>query len=425
MRHLKVISITICLSFQLTSFSQKAEFEKLTDYFVKEYVSLNIAPLQISYVATLNGIKTIEDIINQEKFFFDIKEKLSHIDTIGFSNYEKIDYEILAYQTKLNLERVQLEKQWKPQTLDENQSIYSIPNGKKWYAHILKKWVDVEVEPEAMFEFGLKEIEKVKAKMTLIQKESGLSSVGFQKYLNDQSFFISDVNTIQKRFESIKQEVTPIVDKLFPFLNQIPAAKIQRGTNSSLAHVPAFYDNGTFYYNYFEEPFNTRQFGWIFVHEAIPGHHYQIMVNTVVKRTEVQNLFWYPGYSEGWGAYIEHLGKELGVYKTIYDEYGKWEWDLIRSVRVALDVGINYYGWSDEKAFIFWKQHIKNQDKVAKREISRMKRWPAQVITYKYGAKKLLDLLNIAKQKEAFSFKKFHSKILMHGDIPLTILNKQ
>lgn len=424
MHHLKTIPNLVCLLIQISCFCQNIQFEKITNYFVKEYPKLNIAPLQVSYIATLNGIKSSGDINDQEKFFLDIQKRLLKVDTTGLSNYQKIDFQVLDYETKLNLERIQLEKLWKPQLLDDNQSIYNIPNGKKWYAHILKRWVDAEVEPEKMFEFGLNEIEKVKAEMLRIQKASGMSMYDFQNHLNNESFFISDVSAIQNRFEHIKHEVTPVVDSLFPYLNQISEAKIQRGTNPSLAHVPAFYDNGTFYYNYFEEPFNSRQFGWIFVHEAIPGHHYQFMVNTIVKRTDVQNLFWYPGYSEGWGAYVEHLGSELGVYKSIYDEYGKWEWDLIRSVRVALDVGINYYGWSDEKALSFWKQHIINQDKVAAREISRMKRWPAQVITYKYGANKFLDLLNIAKQKDSFSYKSFHSGLLKHGDIPLSLLNK-
>ena len=181
-------------------------------------------------------------------------------------------------------------------------------------------------------------------------------------------------------------------------------------------------NNGTFYFNYFNEPFNKRQLDWIFIHEGIPGHHYQIMVNDIIERTDIQQLFWYSGFVEGWGAYVEYLGKELGVYKTLYDEYGKWEWDLIRSVRVALDVGINYYGWSDDKAISFWKAHISDQDDIGWREIARMKRWPAQVITYKYGSDMFLKLLNEAKDKERFDYQKFHKELLMYGDIPMSLL---
>ena len=129
---------------------------------------------------------------------------------------------------------------------------------------------------------------------------------------------------------------------------------------------------------------------------------------------------------EGWAAYVEELGKTIGVYRTIYAELGKWEWDIVRSVRVALDVGLNYYGWSDEEALQFWKKHIPNQDDIAMREIRRMKRWPAQVVTYKYGAGKLLDWQAYAQaqQGDDFNLKDFHTQVLQHGALPFSILEK-
>jgi uncharacterized protein (DUF885 family) len=114
----------------------------------------------------------------------------------------------------------------------------------------------------------------------------------------------------------------------------------------------------------------------------------------------------------------------MGVYKSIYDEYGKWEWDLIRSVRVALDVGINYYGWSDDKAISFWKKHIFDQDDIGWREIGRMKRWPAQVVTYKYGADTFLTLLDESKKNKNFDYITFHKKLLEYGDIPIAVFKR-
>ena len=319
--------------------------------------------------------------------------------------------------------RKNLEKQWDNTIeLDDKKSIYTIENGKNWYAYLLKKWVDITVTPDAMFQFGLDEIEKVKSSMTDIQVRSGFSEKVFQEYLKHSSFFLYNIKDIQQAFENTKREVAKKATNFFPYLDRISDVEITRGTNASLSHVPAYYNNGTFYFNYFNEPFNKRQLDWIFIHEGIPGHHYQIMVNDIIERTDIQQLFWYSGFVEGWGAYVEYLGKELGVYKTLYDEYGKWEWDLIRSVRVALDVGINYYGWSDDKAISFWKAHISDQDDIGWREIARMKRWPAQVITYKYGSDMFLKLLNEAKDKERFDYQKFHKELLMYGDIPMSLL---
>ena len=95
---------------------------------------------------------------------------------------------------------------------------------------------------------------------------------------------------------------------------------------------PAYYDDGVFYFSFFGNRFPGRSFGWMYLHEAIPGHHYQLSL-------QPESVgFWYPATVEGWGAYCENLGTELGVYADPDLHYGKWEWDLVRSARVALDV---------------------------------------------------------------------------------------
>ena len=96
---------------------------------------------------------------------------------------------------------------------------------------------------------------------------------------------------------------------------------------------------------------------------------------------------------------------------------GKHEWNLVRSVRVVLDVGLNYQGWSDQKALAYWKTNIINQEDIAIREINRMRHWPVQGITGKYGSAKLLDERRAKKLKGGFSLKEFHEEILSRGGI--------
>ncbi|WP_298264006.1 DUF885 family protein [uncultured Lutibacter sp.] len=419
---MKLKPILIFLYITQLSVAQNS-FNQLQKLFVKEYTALEIPNLQINYVQNLNSIKNKMDIEKQEKFFLKIKKNLKQVPFQNLTEYEKLDYQIMKYETVLNLERIALEKQWDTSIkLDDNKSIYTIKNGKKWYAYLLKRWVNANVNPDDIFQFGLREIEFVKTQMTQLQKKSGHHKINFDKFLKDSSFFYFKVSDIQKAFEKTKLLVNKKADTLFPYINKVQDVKIKKGNNPSLTQVPAYYNNGTFFYNYFDKPFNKRQIDWIYIHEAIPGHHYQLMINNLIHRTEIQALFWYPGFAEGWGAYVEFLGKELGAYKTIYDEYGKWEWDLIRSVRVALDVGINYYGWSDIKAQNFWKKYIINKDDIGLREIERMKRWPAQVVTYKYGANIFLNKLDKAKKENEFSYKSFHKHLLKYGDIPLELL---
>ncbi|MCB0383239.1 MAG: DUF885 domain-containing protein [Psychroserpens sp.] len=406
------------------SCAQDINFDAIRIDFVKRYTELEIPFLQIDYTQNIQAIKGADSIKIQVDFFQEFKEKLADIEAKALSEYQELDFNIMRYEVDMNLERLELERQWDSTTLlDNSNSIVTIPNGKKWYAYLLKRWVNDLVTPDEIFQFGLTEIEKVKTEMKAIQVKSGLSKEEFTAYLKDSSFYFNNFKDVQKAFEDAKQTVAKNSPRIFPFIDQIPDVGIAQGTNPSLAHVPAYYNDRTFFFNYFDKPYNKRQIGWIYIHEGIPGHHYQGMVNDIIKRTAIQELFWYSGFVEGWGAYVEYLSDELGVYKTIYDEYGKWEWDLIRSVRVALDIGINYYGWSDRKSISFWKEHISDQDDIGWREIARMKRWPAQVITYKYGSDKFLKLLNKSRMKEDFEYKNFHKELLKYGDIPISQLD--
>lgn len=397
-------------------------FSQFSKRFVEGYESLEVLPLQMSYVGNLNGIKTKAEVTTQEEFFNTIKDGLTQFDPNRLEKQEWLDYQIIQYETSLNLERIALEKEWiaNKASAPDDSGIFHQTNGKKWYTYFLKKWINDTTTPDEMFHFGLSEIEKVKTAMRKLQEKSGLSPDEFQIKLNEASFFINTKDSIQKAYEALRTTVNKKASAYFPYVDDIVKVEIVKSTNENLKQVPAYYNEGTFFYNYFDEPYNTRQLGWIFLHEAVPGHHYQLMLTEKMQRSEVQNLFFYFGYVEGWGAYIEQYGKELEAYTTLYDEYGKWEWDLVRSVRVALDVGINYYGWDDEKAMEFWQKHIKDQDNIAKREIARMKRWPAQVITYKYGT----DVLNKLRGTitDPASLKEYHTKVLINGDVPLSIL---
>ena len=398
----------------------------LKEEFHKGYTSLGISGVQMAYVGNFESIGSPAQIENQEDFFDEMHRSWMALNPRDMSRADLLDYQIIGYEIGLNKERLILEKKWERNTpLDGSKSICNVPNGKLWYSYLLKRWVDREVTPDELFDFGRSEIDKVKANMRRLQETSGLSKRAFDKHLKTDQFFIEDPQEVQMAFEEVKKRVARQAPKMFPYVDRIPEVAISRGTNPALAHVPAYYSNNTFYYNLFDKPFNRRQLGWFYAHEAIPGHHYQGALNRIVERSEIQELFWYPGFVEGWGAYVEYLGEDLDAYSNMYDEYGKWEWDLIRSVRVCLDIGINYRGWSDDKALAFWNKHIEDQEDIAKREIARMKRWPAQVITYKYGAAALLSLLEKAKEQQDFDFKRFHETILAHGDIPISILLKQ
>ncbi|BDD11539.1 hypothetical protein FUAX_39710 (plasmid) [Fulvitalea axinellae] len=404
------------------------QWRGFADKFADQYQSFELPPLSLSYIDNLKAIRKNEDLAKQESFFRNAQRELTAYKPEELPKQDWLDYQIVRYQTVMNLNRISLEKRWNKQKIDSisDKGIYTLPMGKEWYTYFLKTWIDIKVQPDQLYEFGLAEIERVKGKIKTIQEKSGMDSAAFEKHIQDKSFFYTDVRKVQKAFEKAQKRIDKQASKLFPFMDKVKTVGIKKGENPALAKVPAFYNpySKIFYYNYFDRPYNKRQIGWTYAHEGVPGHHYQISLDQSLPRSKVLKSFECLGYVEGYAAYVEEIGNELGAYQDIYDELGKWEWDLIRSVRVPLDVALNYYGWSDEEALRFWQKHIKGKDDIARREIARMKRWPAQVITYKYGGNKILEWKKEAMKRSDFNLKEFHTKILENGSIPFAILEE-
>jgi len=426
---MKLSILTICLFFLFSSTvpADHINFNDFCTRFIKSYRSLNIPELQLSYAENLQHIPSEYSIQKQTEFFHQVQAALSVYEKDSLNAEDQDALDLIDYETNLNLQRLTLERQWlriKPAVIPTN-NFHNIPNDSAWYIYFLQKWLGAKVNPDELYLNGLVEIDQVKQHIEDVRAQTGMDRLLFYEHLNDSSFFLSNETQVQQAFEQTKNIILKNLGNLFN-VTQVPGVNIQRGSVDRLIQAPGYYSNNIFYFNFFDAPYNKRQIAWLFIHEAIPGHHYEAAVNAQTQHSEVQQLFHYPGFNEGWAAYTEELGKDLGVYQTPYDELGKWEWDLVRSVRVPLDIGLNYYGWTDEKALAFWKKYIPNRDDIAMREINRMRTWPAQVITYKYGAaqimrwKKLMQL----EQGDQFNIKTFHDKVLSHGSMPFFLIEK-
>ncbi len=405
---------------------QTQDWQDIVSQFVEDYRALNIPSLQLAYEDNLRAIQDVPAIEAQILVFNNLEQNLIDIDRDSLPVKQHLEYDLLQYYVSLHQQRLQLEAQWANEPLDNIPAggLYTLPNGKAWYQYYLKRWVDLSVDPDEIYDLGLKEIQKVLAAIDHIQEQSGLDSVQFQQYIDSTIFYYHDKHDLQQAYETYAAEVAQVLSAHFPGINSISPIDIEQGSLPRLAQVPGYYNSGTFYYNYFDQPYNKRQIAWIYLHEALPGHHYEISYRQTLSILPIQQLMNFPGYSEGWAAYVENVGLEIDVYPTLYDALGKWEWDLIRSVRVSLDVGLNYYGWSDEEAISFWNKYIHGQDEIALREIARMKRWPCQVITYKYGASKILDWKAHFQQVGSFDLLAFHKEVLNRGPLPFSLLEK-
>lgn len=190
------------------------------------------------------------------------------------------------------------------------------------------------------------------------------------------------------------------------------------------------------------------------VHEGFPGHdwHYKYMTQHAA---EISNIRWLtPGAvedscsmwedsmaAEGWALYAEELmaepvaGKPYGFY-TAAERLYELQGQLLRAVRVRVDVGIHTWRMTFGEAVGYFAEHVEfypgaqaaaAKDPTARaivagaeRAIYRYSKWPTQAITYNLGKTGIIELReDLRKQQGAkFSARAFHEQFMRMGTIP-------
>lgn len=421
-----LLAIVLTVNLAFAESTRKGGWDAFVGDFATSYKEMELPWLHLGYADNLNALQSVDSLLSQKRIFETTLQDLEHFEIPDLSEKQRLEHALIGYECRLNLERIDLALRWSELQVEEisSEGLRAVPMGEDWYAYFLKRWIDEQVTPEMVFALGESEIARVKSEMEKIQISSGLGVSEFKSKIQDEGFFYHSAEEVRDAFENAQNRLLEVLPNYFPHIDRVGPAGIERGTNKELAQVPAFYRNNSLMFNYFDKPFNRRQVYWIYLHEAVPGHHYQSTLAKGMKLSKIQGFFGQPAYSEGWAAYIEDLAIEINLYDDKYSAFGKWEWDLIRSVRLVLDVGLNYYKWSDEKALLYWKTHIEGLDDIGLREIARMNRWPAQVVTYKYGAKQFLRWKEEATQENGQTLFQYHSRLMEIGPLPLSVLDQ-
>ena len=404
--------------------------------FDQGYAALEIPGGSYNYREEIEAIPDLAHIGRQFVFFEKIQAGLQHIKREKLSVNDRLQYDHLDFEIQLNLERVALEKAWReaPPAAIPADGMSKLPKG--WYQYRIHSFTSVYITPEALFDFGEKEVARVKGEIGRIQSALGFAndSAGFYKKLQSDEFILTDKAEVLRRYEEIKSVAFANFGQYFKDTD-VPGIAFMEWEGADRFTPPGRYnpvdDNpyGTavFHFNFYGSRHNRRVMDWMFIHEAVPGHHYQwSMRNQLPEQPAFKRHFSYPGNFEGWAAYVEYLGKDIGLYRDAYAELGKWEWDLVRSTRILIDVGIHHFGWTKEQAIACWKKHIPGQDNIAEREVVRCTNWPAQALSYKVGAWKIQQMGERLKEETpaTFSLPAFHRAYLLTGQTPLEAVEK-
>ncbi|MCG8433978.1 MAG: DUF885 domain-containing protein, partial [Gammaproteobacteria bacterium] len=132
----------------------------------------------------------------------------------------------------------------------------------------------------------------------------------------------------------------------------------------------------------------------------------------------------YTAYIEGWGLYAESIGKELGVYTDPYQYFGALNAELWRAIRLVVDTGLHYKGWSREDVLDYMYENSAVKEARAVSEAERYIAIPSQALAYKVGQLKIREIRDNAEAAlgDRFDVRKFHTQILEDGALPLNVL---
>jgi prolyl oligopeptidase len=161
------------------------------------------------------------------------------------------------------------------------------------------------------------------------------------------------------------------------------------------------------------------------VHEAMPGHHLQIALQMELgDMPDFRRFSGFTAFTEGWGLYSESLGYDLGLYKDPYSRFGALTYEMWRAVRLVVDTGMHYKGWTRQQAIDFFKANAAKTELDIVNEIDRYIGWPGQALAYKIGQLKMLELRRLAEDTlgDDFDIRAFHDTLLGGGALPLEVL---
>lgn len=312
--------------------------------------------------------------------------------------------------------------------------------GKKYYDYLTYYWTTSLKTPDEIFQTGLSEVSRIQKEMLKVKDQVGFKGdlpAFFESVKSDPKLMpYKNADEVLAAFRTIQGKIEPNLKKMF---NNTPKTKFEirrteafREASASAEYMQGSADGsrpGVFYVPIPDATkFNlTSGMESLFLHEAIPGHHYQVSLQQEnLNIPKFMRFGWYGAYGEGWALYTESLGKELGLYTDPYQYLGSLGDEMHRAIRLVVDVGIHIKGWSREEALNYMLQNEAISKDGAIAEIERYMAIPGQALSYKIGSLKIRELRAkySAALREKFILSDFHDQVLKNGCLPLSVLEE-
>ena len=367
--------------------------------------------------------------------FIDIPENIQDRETIQSMARDVIKSKVIPAYYKLN-------DFFTEEYLPASRTTYGVldlPNGFEWYENLARYHTTTDLTPDEIHEIGLSEVERIRSEMQEV-----IDSLGFDGSFNDflvflrtdPQFYYETEDELLEAYLATSKKIDPEMVSLFKVLPRTPYGIKPIPMESAPDTTTAYYMRpaadgsraGYYYVNLYRPEVRPKyEIEVLSVHEAVPGHHLQIAL--AMELEGIPNFRRYSGYTayvEGWGLYSESLGYDIGLYSDPYSRFGALTYDMWRAVRLVVDTGMHYKGWTRQEAIDFFTANAAKTEQDIINEIDRYLVMPGQALAYKIGQLKILELKNKAKEQlgDDFDIKEFHHAVLSQGALPLAVLEE-
>jgi uncharacterized protein (DUF885 family) len=312
-----------------------------------------------------------------------------------------------------------------------------LPNGQAFYEYRVRRFTTLDLTPLEVHSIGLAEVQRIRGKMQEIieRVEFDGSFAQFIEFLRtDERFYVDDPEELLRRTSLVLKRMDGQLPKLFNTLPRLPYGIRPIPDFIAPKTTTAYYSPGAGdgtragYYNVNLYNLPSRplyEIEALSFHESVPGHHLQIALQQEIEDLPAFRRFsGFTAFVEGWALYAERLGLETGFYQDPYSDFGRLSYEMWRALRLVVDPGMHYLGWTRQQAIDFMAQNSALSLHNIVAEVDRYIAWPGQAVAYKMGELKIRELREYAESElgDRFDVREFHDVVLLSGAVPMGVL---
>lgn len=315
-----------------------------------------------------------------------------------------------------------------------------LPNGKVWYQHLANSHTTTTMPVDDIHQIGLSEVARILSEMDKVRQQVGFEgdlTAFFASLSSEPEYFFQDRQGLIDGYMALKDQINTVLPQYFNVMPKAdyvvkPVESFREQSAAGASYESPAVDGsrpGVFYINTYNLQAQPK---WgmttLSLHEAAPGHHFQIAIKQELTGVpQFQRFSGYTAFEEGWALYAEYLGIEMGLFADPYQYFGKLSDEMLRAMRLVVDTGLHAKGWTREQAIQYMKDNSPMAETDIVAEVERYMAIPGQALSYKVGQLKILELRAKAEKAlgDKFDLRAFHDQILTSGSLPMAVMDQK